>query len=628
MSLFVNKNHKKKSSISSGSVNNGNSGIQFTNNPASMVIQRMKVDPGSVTRDEILYLQQTIGNQAVCQLLKDTGMLNISEKSAVKKETDPKNRTDEIKKKVENISGVNLGDIKVHYNSAEPSKLNAHAFTKGKDIYMSPGSEKHLPHEMWHAVQQKQGRVKATGSIKGSAVNTNAALEREADMMGKKALYGKSKGIKNGGYHAKKSGTNIIQAKKKNEKKQPEKKKNETKKGSTISRAADKIKNAYKYVTDKIADFKYANKFVGPLLAKKLSDDILGSLKAAVVNFAIGLAAAGLILGISTGLGAGIGALVGFFGGAGVGAAPGAAIGAKIGFEVGLFLLKWIGLGLLVAFGAKMLADFGIGMGKYIIEIFKANGDKKKLEESADICAEAMKNFLLGILEIAIMLVMAWGLGKAMGALAKSKFGKALGYDNLMKWLGERTNMKATKETKDTAKTKNSIKPAENFKVKINHILHGEVPHKITLKGLKNPPQELLKYEGKNLTPEILNELLTYEGKNGFNLDIVLKGNPVGGHFQNSPNIEFIEILENGPMGTIKAKIKIYDTVRKQWVIKKNPSSFFPKNWNETRIENEIISAYKNASIKAGTKWNGKSKSGLMIEGYIRDSELTGYPLF
>ena len=48
----------------------------------------------------------------------------------------------------------------------------------------------------------------------------------------------------------------------------------------------------------------------------------------------------------------------------------------------------------------------------------------------------------------------------------------------------------------------------------------------------------------------------------------------------------------------------------------------------KAKIESEIISAYKNVSLQTDLKWIGKSKSGLKIEGYIRDGEITGYPLF
>ena len=52
---------------------------------------------------------------------------------------------------------------------------------------MASGQEKHVAHEAWHVVQQKQGRVQATTSVGGMAVNDNAGLEREADVMGAKA---------------------------------------------------------------------------------------------------------------------------------------------------------------------------------------------------------------------------------------------------------------------------------------------------------------------------------------------------------------------------------------------------------------------------------------------------------
>lgn len=58
-------------------------------------------------------------------------------------------------------------------------------------------------------------------------------------------------------------------------------------------------------------DFKYANQFVGRLIPQKLSDDVLGAIKSALINFAMGMIAAGLLLGIATGLGALIGALIG-----------------------------------------------------------------------------------------------------------------------------------------------------------------------------------------------------------------------------------------------------------------------------------------------------------------------------
>ena len=52
-----------------------------------------------------------------------------------------------------------------------PAQLQAHAFAQGADIHMAPGQEKHLPHEAWHVVQQKQGRVKPTVQMKGKVIS-------------------------------------------------------------------------------------------------------------------------------------------------------------------------------------------------------------------------------------------------------------------------------------------------------------------------------------------------------------------------------------------------------------------------------------------------------------------------
>jgi hypothetical protein len=93
-----------------------------------------------------------------------------------------------LKAGLEGLSGVSLDDVKVHYNSAKPSQLHAHAYTQGSEIHVGPGQEKHLPHEAWHAVQQKQGRVTATTQMQGVSINDDHALEREADVMGAKAL--------------------------------------------------------------------------------------------------------------------------------------------------------------------------------------------------------------------------------------------------------------------------------------------------------------------------------------------------------------------------------------------------------------------------------------------------------
>ena len=105
---------------------------------------------------------------------------------------------DDLKKGVENLSGHDMSDVKVHYNSDKPAQLQAHAYARGTDIHIAPGQEKHLPHEAWHVVQQKQGRVQPTMQMKGNVnVNDDAGLEKEADVMGQKALQLKSNSQEN-----------------------------------------------------------------------------------------------------------------------------------------------------------------------------------------------------------------------------------------------------------------------------------------------------------------------------------------------------------------------------------------------------------------------------------------------
>lgn len=95
---------------------------------------------------------------------------------------------DNIKSGVESLSGHSLDDVRVHFNSSKPAQLQAHAYTQGAAIHVAPGQEKHLAHEAWHVVQQKQGRVQATTQKQGVSINDNTSLEREADIMGAKAL--------------------------------------------------------------------------------------------------------------------------------------------------------------------------------------------------------------------------------------------------------------------------------------------------------------------------------------------------------------------------------------------------------------------------------------------------------
>lgn len=88
----------------------------------------------------------------------------------------------QMKSAFERNTGLSFDDVKVHYHSDRPAKLDALAYTQGNQVYIGPGQEKHLSHELGHVVQQKQGRVRPTTRIGGVGVNDDAGLEREADL--------------------------------------------------------------------------------------------------------------------------------------------------------------------------------------------------------------------------------------------------------------------------------------------------------------------------------------------------------------------------------------------------------------------------------------------------------------
>ncbi|MEJ1969673.1 MAG: DUF4157 domain-containing protein [Rhizomicrobium sp.] len=98
-----------------------------------------------------------------------------------------------LKQGLESLSGVSLDDVRVHRGSALPASVGAHAVAQANAIHLAPGQDRHLAHEAWHVVQQKQGRVPVTGHLAtpgGGAValNDDPALEHEADRMGRRAL--------------------------------------------------------------------------------------------------------------------------------------------------------------------------------------------------------------------------------------------------------------------------------------------------------------------------------------------------------------------------------------------------------------------------------------------------------
>lgn len=167
------------------------------------ILQRAQIVPCTLSHAEVMQLHGIIGNRAVAQLFskppaQKTGMPEkndlLQKKSSSINETPlqrKENKTglpDNLKVGIENLSGYSMDDVKVHYNSEKPAQLQAHAYTQGTDIHLGPGEERHLPHEAWHVVQQKEGRVKPTMQMKDKVnINNVDGLEKEADIMGGRA---------------------------------------------------------------------------------------------------------------------------------------------------------------------------------------------------------------------------------------------------------------------------------------------------------------------------------------------------------------------------------------------------------------------------------------------------------
>jgi hypothetical protein len=179
----------------------GESTFQFVDNRPEAVAQRklQEMANNSPQVKQLMAFQDMANNspqaKKTVQLQAMADNHSAQQQQPIQKKENNTGLPDNLKTGMENLSGMSLDDVKVHSNSDKPAQLQAHAYAQGTDIHLGPGQEKHLPHELGHVVQQKQGRVKATMQMKGKVnvnVNDDEGLEREADVMGAKALQMKS----------------------------------------------------------------------------------------------------------------------------------------------------------------------------------------------------------------------------------------------------------------------------------------------------------------------------------------------------------------------------------------------------------------------------------------------------
>ena len=183
MNTHADKTPKNKSQSAAKAISqkksNSESIFQFVDNRPETVAQRK--------------LQEMVNNSPQAkqktQLQAMADNYTAQQHQPIQKKENNTGLPDSLKAGIENLSGYSMSDVKVHHNSDKPAQLQAHAYAQGTDIHLGPGQEKHLPHEAWHVVQQKQGRVKPTMQMQGKVnVSDDIGLEREADSMGAKAM--------------------------------------------------------------------------------------------------------------------------------------------------------------------------------------------------------------------------------------------------------------------------------------------------------------------------------------------------------------------------------------------------------------------------------------------------------
>lgn len=183
------------SAVDSQIQSGGESTFQFVDNRPEAVAQRklQEMAYNSPRAMKLKAFQDVAKNspqaKQTAQLQSMADNSSYQQQQPIQKKENNTGLPDNLKTGMENLSGMSLDDVKVHRNSDKPAQLQAHAYAQGTDIHLGPRQEKHLPHEAWHVVQQKQGRVKPTVQMKGKVnVNDDAGLEKEADIMGAKAI--------------------------------------------------------------------------------------------------------------------------------------------------------------------------------------------------------------------------------------------------------------------------------------------------------------------------------------------------------------------------------------------------------------------------------------------------------
>jgi hypothetical protein len=149
----------------------------------------------------------------------------------------------------------------------------------------------------------------------------------------------------------------------------------------------------------------------------------------------------------------------------------------------------------------------------------------------------------------------------------------------------------------------------------------------------QNQPAATIGYTTIAKAPVV--KLLTINKTHIFQGEINRRGLAVGYHHRlngkDSNNAKMVKLtgLPNR-QGIYIGRVEIRNPANGQWVSKLSSSTFFPDQWSQEKVLNEIQGAFASAN-KSKEPWQGTSPSGLKIEGYYNKSTNTintAYPIY
>lgn len=132
-------------------------------------------------------INNTSENKQLSRYQKDIASHSQKQKGSVIPKDNGRGLPTALKLKAEELSGYAFDTVRVYYNSEKPAQIGAFAYTEGTNIYIGPGKEEYLYHEVWHIIQRLRGSIPITlETEEGTSINDDIRLEDEADTMGDK----------------------------------------------------------------------------------------------------------------------------------------------------------------------------------------------------------------------------------------------------------------------------------------------------------------------------------------------------------------------------------------------------------------------------------------------------------